>query len=115
MRNIVAAPIPEELANRVLDLIARIRAGASGKPVAQEANAIVGEMTEAVMQHFFVVPVAAFGLSGTTRSIIEFGVRNAVKGIRYGLGKIVPHLREPQLRQLADFLDRSLVEAGPRL
>lgn len=107
MRNIVAAPIPPALAEQAITLVREIQAGRGN---AGELTEVIGQMTEAVLNHFFVAPVAAIGVGAPLKRVVDLGVGGAVRGLRYGLNKIVPRLKPPQLRQLADFIDRSLLE-----
>lgn len=114
MRNLVGAPLPAELAERVQAVIGQIRSGSLGPKNSGPVLDVIGQMTEAVMRHFFVTPLHTFGMGARVRGVVEFGIGSSLKTIRYGMGKVIPHLKEAQFRQLAQFLDDSLHEPSPR-
>ena len=112
MRNLVGAPIAAEIAADALRVIEDIRAGRLTPRESHRVVAVIARMTEASMHHFFIVPSKAFGLGLTLSSIVEWGANSSVKVIGAGLKRVIPKLRDAQLRQLADFLDESLFDSG---
>src|SRR5260221_6181570 len=110
MRNLVGAPIAEDLASEALQLAERIRAGKVTPRDSEQIVRVIGRMTEEVVHHFFMHPTEMMGLGPTMRGLIQWGVNSAVKGILYGLQKVIAKLKPEQLRQVADFLDSSLYE-----
>lgn len=112
MRNLVGAPLPEQLALQALQVVADIRSGRLGVRDSERIVSTVSAMTSKVMHHFFVHPLELFRAGMTLRKLSEFGVNSSTRAIHYGLGKIIPKLNPEQLRQLADFLDRSLYDGG---
>lgn len=114
MRNLVGAPLPENLAREALQIVNDIRIGKLGVAENRRIVDVVSRMTSAVMHHFFVEPLELLSAGLTLRKLAEVGVNSAAKGIHYGLGRIIPKLRKEQLAQLADFLDASLYESGAK-
>lgn len=112
MRNLVGATIPPQLAAEALRIVEDIRGGRLTPKDSERVVKVIVKMSETVMHFFFMRPTEAFGVGMTLRGIVQFGVSSALKGISYGLGKIVPKLNQQQLLQLADFLDEALYDAG---
>ena len=108
MRTLVGAPIDPALAHEVLSVAKRIRSGELTAHDAPKVIEVISRMTTQTMNHFFVRPVDIIHGGMTMKSIAQFGVSGATRGICFGLGKILPRLKPAQWKHVADFLEESL-------
>ena len=109
---LIAAEIPSDLAAEARDLVGRIREHEDPAELREEGAAMVLELTRAGLDAFFLDPVERLGLGTMTRSMVKVGLGSAAKAIGVFVNRVVGSLSEDQVVEMAELVDRMLIETG---
>lgn len=101
---VIGCPVSEQLAERALKLIERLRTDPASVPRDQVVD-LVGDLTQASFQYHFVRPLESLGIGFATRKGIEMSLAGVTKVIRSTMHKVVKALDAGHYGQLADLLE----------
>jgi len=107
---VLAARIPQHVADEARQLLARIREADDPRELRKEGAEGVVRLTEIGLEAFFLRPVEAVGLGSITGAMVRVGLKSAAAAIAVFVRRIVGGLSGEQLLAIADLVDERVVD-----
>jgi len=107
---VLAARIPQHVADEARQLLARIREADDPRDLRKEGAESVVRLTEIGLEAFFLRPVEAVGLGSITGAMVKLGLKSAAGAIAVFVRRIVGGLSGEQMLAIADLVDERLLD-----
>jgi hypothetical protein len=101
----IAFPIPEDLRNETLSLIAELRESEDHAGYADQLIDVVDRISDHGMTFFFIYPVKLVGLGAVTVKTLQVAIQSAKRAVMAVSRQIARRLDRDQLLRIADFLE----------
>ncbi|MFE8072707.1 hypothetical protein QQM79_16740 [Marinobacteraceae bacterium S3BR75-40.1] len=106
----IAAPVPEELAQRAAHLINCIRYEGPTKEQKEELYELIVELTEVGVDFFFLEPLRRLGAGPVMMKMANMGLNSTLKGTRMVIHKVLKRIDNKHLDGIVDFIEEILFE-----
>jgi len=112
----IAAPVPEELAQRAAHLINEIRYEGAESRHKEALYELIIELTEVGVDFFFLEPLRRLGAGPMMMKMARMGLSSTLKGTRMVIHKVLKRIDEKHLAGIVDFIEEILFapEDGPQ-
>jgi hypothetical protein len=107
---VVAARIPQRVADEAREMIARIREADDPRQLRREGAEGVVRLTEAGLEAFFLRPVEEAGLGAMTAAVVKVGLKSAAAAIAVFVRRVVGGLSAEQMRSIAELVDERVLD-----
>jgi len=107
----IVAPIPDELRTRALYIVEELRGrGKADKEAIDKLYGLIGDMTEAGLDFFFIEPLRRLRASKMMLSMAKVGISSMLKGSKMVVYKVLKKLDDRSLDAILDFIEEIIHE-----
>ena len=109
MPNVIAAPIPDELAERTLEYVTTARQAERPREHRKAGIELIHELTKAGLDGFFLDSARELGFGTVALGAVRLGLSTASRGIAVVVRRFVGKFDDGQMRIMLDILERILI------
>ena len=106
----IAAPIPQEMAEEMDDLLRRIRSAEKPSRLSREGADVIMRLTEVCLDYYYLRSVKALGLGTVAYQATRMGLKTAVSGISVFVKQSSRMMNDEQVLRLADLVEELILE-----
>ena len=110
MTTYIAFPLSPALAQKTTQTIVQIRSDPSAKPNRQALVALVNELADQGIDHFFIQSIKHAGLGILKIKAAEMGLQTFKRGLQPLLKSVVKGMNDDQVLRVLEFMEGILVE-----